>query len=612
MPKIDGPLKQALKERASDIHISSDEPIRIRVDGDLQVLLPERLTPQGVTELLYELLSDDEKQRFEQGKNLDKSINIAEAHFRVNMFFTRRGPAAVLRTIPKTIPTMADLNLPPAIGKLTDLPKGLVLVTGPTGSGKSTTLASMLHHINLTYGYHILTVEDPVEFVHESRSSLINQREIGASCHTFADALKYALREDPDVILVGEMRDLETIGLALTAAETGHLVFGTLHTRGAAASVDRIIDSFPANQQAMIRTMLSESLAAVISQCLIKKAEGRGRVAAYEILIVNTAIANLIREGKTFQMPSIIQTSKKEGMVLMEQSILELVQKKIVRAEDAAPYLDDPAILGPLLRAAPSGNTSPSISIRTQTQSSPSIKPIPMSGKPPAPPSVSAPSIAAQAPPTPAKKFPPATLAKAPPVQAETPPDAPAVLGLDAELISELPSNDSVAQELEAPSAGLEETAPLDMEELSDPSVMDSLELTDSPVSGDEIKGLLTLAGETVESVAVEVPAAPPATVPKSCPPTAPLKPAPAAIKLAPAVAPPKVAAVPVPAKTTPPPPASAAKAAPSPASPPKAAVPAPTKVATPSPPKASAPPPPAKAPVKPGPPPAPKKVGNG
>lgn len=386
MPKIDEQLRRAFAENASDIHISAGEPIRIRVDGDLQVVSPNRLSAEEVQELLFEILTEDERQKLVAHKNLDKSMNISEGHFRVNMFYTRRGLASVLRTIPKKIPTMKELGLPESIVKLTDLPKGLVLVTGPTGSGKSTTLASMLHHINCNFKYHILTVEDPVEFVHESRESLINQREIGAHCPTFSDALKYALREDPDVILVGEMRDLETISLALTAAETGHLVFGTLHTRGAAASVDRIIDSFPANQQAMIRTMLSESLAAVISQCLIKRAGGKGRAAAYEILIVNTAIANLIREGKTFQMPSIIQTARKEGMVLMEQSILELVQKKIILAKDALPYLEDPAILGP---AAKTGNTSSSISILTQ--SVPSIKTAGGSKPPAASPKLAAP-----------------------------------------------------------------------------------------------------------------------------------------------------------------------------------------------------------------------------
>lgn len=358
MPRIDQPLKIAISERASDVHISSQEPIRIRVDGNLKVASQGILTAEQVKALLFEILSEEEKQRFIQNKNLDKSISTAVGNFRVNFFFTRRGPAAVFRTIPMSIPTITELGFPEAIARLIDLPKGLVLVTGPTGSGKSTTLASLVNHLNLNHKYHIITIEDPIEFIHKSEQSLISQREIGTSCHTYADALKFALREDPDAILVGELRDLETISLALTAAETGHLVFGTLHTRGATASVDRIVDCFPENQQPMIRTMLSESLAAVISQCLIKRADGHGRVAAYEILIVNTAISNLIREGKTFQMHSIIQTARKEGMVLLEQSILELVQKKMVKAEDAAVYLKDPSIIGAFLKN-PNNSTAP-------------------------------------------------------------------------------------------------------------------------------------------------------------------------------------------------------------------------------------------------------------
>jgi twitching motility protein PilT len=322
----------------------------MRVDGELIAITESSFDPAQLEEMLFEILSEEERVKFLASRNLDKSYHGDSGHFRVNMFFTSRGVAAVLRAIPKKIPSFEELGLPSVISRLTDLPKGLVLVTGPTGSGKSTTLAAMIHHINCNHPYHILTAEDPIEFVHQSRRSLINQREIGTHCPTFSDALKYALREDPDVILVGEMRDLETIALALTAAETGHLVFGTLHTRGAAASVDRIIDSFPANQQAMIRTMLSESLAAVVSQCLLRRAEGKGRMAAYEILVVNTAIANLIREGKTYQMPSIIQTARKEGMVLMEQSILELVQKKVVAPQEAAAFLDDSAVLGPWLK----------------------------------------------------------------------------------------------------------------------------------------------------------------------------------------------------------------------------------------------------------------------
>jgi len=347
MAKLDIYLKSTVNKKASDLHFSSGEPVRVRVDGELVVLDQKVMQPAELLEMFYEILSEHEKEKFISSKNLDKSYSVSGVgNFRVNLFNNRKGPAAVLRTIPTKIPTIEDLGLPPTIHQLCDLDKGLVLVTGPTGSGKSTTLAAMINYINEKYKGHILTVEDPIEFVHESKQSLVNQREIGTSCYTFNDALKYALREDPDVILIGEMRDLETIALALTAAETGHLVFGTLHTRGAGASVDRIIDSFPANQQAMIRTMLAESLGAVISQALVKRAGGVGRVAAYEILVVNHAVSNLIREGKTFQIGSIMQTGRKEGMILMDQYLLELVASKKVLPEEAALYMENSALLG--------------------------------------------------------------------------------------------------------------------------------------------------------------------------------------------------------------------------------------------------------------------------
>ena len=340
MHRIDAYLAKAMEKRASDLHLAAEEPVRARVDGDLEPLTTEPLSAKDVHDMLNEILTPAERERFLQAKNLDKSyFNPQVGSFRVNIFFTRKGVSAVLRTIPTKIPSMEDLGLPPVLKELAELPKGLILVTGPTGSGKSTTLAAMIDYLNRGFPLHILTAEDPVEFVHPSKKSLVNQREIGQSCPSFADALKYALREDPDVILIGEMRDLETIALALTAAETGHLVFGTLHTRGAAASVDRIIDSFPSSQQAMIRTMLSESLAAVVSQTLIKRADKKGRVAAYEIMVVTHAIANLIREGKTFQIEGAIQTGRKEGMVLMEQSVRDLLQKGLITKEDAAPFM---------------------------------------------------------------------------------------------------------------------------------------------------------------------------------------------------------------------------------------------------------------------------------
>ena len=346
MPKIDFYLKATVERKASDLHFSSGEPTRFRVDGELEVLDENVMENEILTELLLEILNEDEKKKLLSQRNLDRSIAVPGiGNFRLNIFFTRKGIAAVLRTIPVRIPTLEELRLPPVISELCQLEKGMVLVTGPTGSGKSTTLAAMVNHINATQKTHILTVEDPVEFVHPSKQSLVNQREIGSSCHSFADALKYALREDPDVILIGELRDLETVALALTAAETGHLVFGTLHTRGAGSSVDRIIDSFPANQQSMIRTMLAEGLKAVVSQTLIKRASGKGRVGAYEIMVVNTAISNLIREGKTFQISSAIQVGRKDGMMTLEQSVLELVNNQEVNPEDVADLIENPNLL---------------------------------------------------------------------------------------------------------------------------------------------------------------------------------------------------------------------------------------------------------------------------
>lgn len=354
MAQIDFYLKATVEKGASDLHFSTGEPTRFRVDGELEILDQNIMESEILTSLLHEVLSDEEKEKLDSQRNLDKSVSIpGVGNFRLNIFFTRKGIAAVLRTIPVRIPQLEDLGLPPVISELCKLEKGLVLVTGPTGSGKSTTLAAMINHINATQKTHILTVEDPVEFVHTSKQSLVNQREIGSSCKSFADALKYALREDPDVILIGEMRDLETISLALTAAETGHLVFGTLHTRGAGSSVDRIIDSFPANQQAMIRTMLAEGLKAVVSQTLIKRASGKGRVGAYEIMVVNTAISNLIREGKTFQIPSAIQVGRKDGMMTLEQCILELVNNQEVNPEDVVDLIENPNLLEAAVKNRP-------------------------------------------------------------------------------------------------------------------------------------------------------------------------------------------------------------------------------------------------------------------
>ena len=336
MRLIDRYLKETITHRASDLHIASTEPLRLRIDGDLVRLGDDEPSAADVQAMIFEMLSESEQKKCLENKNLDKAYSVPGiGNFRVNVFFTKHGMAATIRAIPNSVPALETLGLPDTIPRLLESTQGgLILVTGPTGSGKSTTIASMIDYLKHRFPFHILTIEDPIEYVHESGMSLVNQREIGTSCKSFADALKYALREDPDVILVGEMRDLETIALALTAAETGHLVLATLHTRGAAQSIDRIIDSFPANQQAMVRTMLAESLKAVVSQQLIRRAQGSGRVAAYEVMIVNHAVMNLIREGKTFQIPSIMQTGRKDGMMLMDQSVRDLILNGLINEEE--------------------------------------------------------------------------------------------------------------------------------------------------------------------------------------------------------------------------------------------------------------------------------------
>jgi twitching motility protein PilT len=286
--------------------------------------------------MLYDILSDENRAKFEENKELDFSIELTNVgRFRVNAFYHRRGEGASFRLIPDKIKSIAELGLPPIVEKLARIERGLILVTGPTGSGKSTTLASMIDIINTEQYHHIITIEDPIEFVHESKNCLVNQREVGFHTKSFASALRSALREDPDVILVGEMRDLETISMALTAAETGHIVFATLHTNSAPQTVDRIVDVFPPYQQAQIRTQLSETLQGVISQTLIPTIDGKGRVCAAEIMVVTSAIRNLIREGKTHQMPSIIQTSAKDGMQSMDQTLKNLVIQRKISPEDA-------------------------------------------------------------------------------------------------------------------------------------------------------------------------------------------------------------------------------------------------------------------------------------
>jgi len=334
------------QQGGSDLHVSAGEPPMIRVDGSMRKVKVPALTTEQSQSMLYDIMGDNQRKIFEERSDIDFSIELGEtARFRVNVFRQRRGMAAVFRIIPTKILTLEQLGMPSILAKLTRKEKGLILVTGPTGSGKSTTLAGMINMINEEREEHILTIEDPIEFVHQSKKCLINQREVGPHTQNFSNALRAALREDPDIILVGELRDLETIQLALTAAETGHLVMATLHTSSAPKTVDRIIDVFPPEQQAQVRAMLAESLQAVVTQTLCKKIGG-GRVAGLEIMIGTSAVRNLVREGKIHQLPSVIQTSKGVGMVTMEASILELFNKNLITQETAIEKSGNPNLLG--------------------------------------------------------------------------------------------------------------------------------------------------------------------------------------------------------------------------------------------------------------------------
>ena len=329
-------LAFSVKNKASDLHLSAGLPPMIRVHGDVRRINVDPLEHKQVHDMVYDIMNDSQRKNYEETLECDFSFEIQGlARFRVNAFNQNRGAGAVFRTIPSKILTLEQLNCPPVFAELSLKPRGLVLVTGPTGSGKSTTLAAMVNHLNENEFGHVLTVEDPIEFVHESKKCLLNQREVGPHTLSFANALRSALREDPDCILVGEMRDLETIRLALTAAETGHIVFGTLHTSSAAKTVDRIIDVFPAAEKEMVRAMLSESLIGVISQTLCKTKDGSGRVAAHEIMLGTAAIRNLIREAKIAQMYSAIQTGNSMGMQTLDQNLADLVRRNIISAPEA-------------------------------------------------------------------------------------------------------------------------------------------------------------------------------------------------------------------------------------------------------------------------------------
>jgi twitching motility protein PilT len=339
-------LTFGVQQGASDCHLSAGEPPMLRIHGELKKLDHPALSKDDVHNMVFDMMNDNQRKVFQETRECDFSFEMGEiARFRVNVFMQRRGEAAVFRTIPTKILALEQLGMPPILREFCDKEKGLILVTGPTGSGKSTTLAAMIDYLNDTFEGHILTVEDPIEFVHKSKKCLVSQRELGPHTLSFANALKAALREDPDVILVGEMRDLDTIQLALTAAETGHLVFGTLHTSSAPKTVDRIIDVFPPSQQAQIRAQFAESIEGVLTQTLLKKKSG-GRAAALEIMVGTNAVRNLIREAKLHQIPGIMQASQKDGMQTMDMALIDLVNKGLVTKAEAQSRSMTPNLFG--------------------------------------------------------------------------------------------------------------------------------------------------------------------------------------------------------------------------------------------------------------------------
>jgi len=344
-------LSKAQEEQCSDIHISGNEKVLFRKDGRLIEYSDDIMSSEGALDIVHALLTSEAINSYLQGNDVDAAYTDEfQNRYRLNAYRQRGVPAIAIRLLKNRIPTLEELKLPDVLSQLAMLPRGLVLVTGPTGSGKSTTLAAMIDHVNCNRSVHILTLEDPVEYVHTPKKSMVHQREVHADVKDFASALRSALREDPDVILVGEMRDHETISLALTAAETGHLVLSTLHTTGAASTIDRIIDVFPPHQQAQIRTQLASSLQGVISQDLIPLEGGRGRIAAHEIMIMTDAIGNLIRENKIVQINSAIQTGMRVGMITLEGSLVKLIRKNLISLESALEYTDNPEALRRLLQ----------------------------------------------------------------------------------------------------------------------------------------------------------------------------------------------------------------------------------------------------------------------